>query len=198
MAEEIKLSITLDNGQLKVASGESVTEIKKIKGASSDSAGGVEKLAGGFDTLIKGIKGFIGFEVVKKIFEIGKSFVEAAEKVERNQIAFETLTGSAEKATEVMKIIAAVAQESPFEKMGVAEVAKQLLTFGVNAETLKPTLEKLGNLAQGDQGKFEALGFAYSRAAAKGGVSFRELNQFILNGVPIVDALSKHLKITGE
>ncbi|HAJ78410.1 MAG TPA: hypothetical protein DCO75_01445 [Fibrobacteres bacterium] len=197
MAEEIKLVITMDNGQLKVSAGESATAIKTVKKEADDTSG-LSKLKGAVEGVQKAFKAFIALEIIRVIRDLAMRFIESADAAEKNKIAFTTLTGSADKATKILKELHDFTDSTTFEFKGVSEVSKQLLAVGVDSENLVPTLQHLADASQGNQGRFEELSQAYARAAGTGLVTFRELRTLTLNQVPIIQALSEQMGISKE
>src|SRR5688572_23091431 len=78
-----------------------------------------------------------------------KGIVQAGAGFEQTQIAFETMIGSAEVAQKTLKDLATFAAKTPFELTQLEEASKRLLAYGVDVESLIPTLRMLGDISAG-------------------------------------------------
>lgn len=198
--QRIELQIWLDNGQLKVATKESEQALQGlgsgIKKAEQDSKSGMAGIAGGLQNLTNIVKGFIGLQVVQFFYNIGKSALKGAADLEKNKIAFETMLGSASRATTMMNDIQKMAAATPFETPGLVNAAKQLIAFGVAQKDVISTMTRLGDASMGNQEIFDRLSLAYGKTAAKGRASMEEINMFIEAGVPLTAQLAKNMGVT--
>ncbi|MFA4972889.1 MAG: tape measure protein [bacterium] len=100
---------------------------------------------------------------------LGKGMLEGAGQVERYSAILETVTGSAETATEKLEWLRDFAQKTPFELSGLMEAATKLEAYGFAAEdymgVLGDTAAALGKdvndaveaLADATMGEFERL-----------------------------------------
>lgn len=199
-SEKIQFEVTLENGQFKISAKEITDALSNIgKGASkggAEAASGMNTIGKALGGLQSAFKAFMAIAVVKYIVDLGKAMIEASERAHKNRIAFETLTGSSEKATKIMKDLRSFVDQTNFKLPGLQDTAKQLLAVGVSQEKLIPTLQHLADASQGSQERFETLAFSYSRAAATGMVTFRELRTLTANQVPIVGALAQTMGMT--
>lgn len=127
---------------------------------------------------------------------LGKQAIQTAGEFEKNRIALEAMLGSAEKAKVLLQDLVEFSAATPFQLPGLIEGSKQLLAFGIPAEDIIQKLRNLGNIAQGDAGKLDALVGAFGRIRAKGTAGMRELNMMIRAGVPIMRALSEEFGVT--
>jgi tape measure domain-containing protein len=126
---------------------------------------------------------------------LGKQAIQTAGEFEKNQIALESMLGSAEKAKVLLQDLVEFSAKTPFQLPGLIEGTKQLLAFGIPADDIIEKLQNLGNIAQGDQGKLTGLVQAFGKIRAKGVASMRELNMMINAGVPIMRALSEEFGV---
>ena len=67
------------------------------------------------------------------------SIVMTRGQFQQLEIAFETMLGSGSKAQELMGQMIDTAAKTPFDLMGVAEGAKQLMAYGVSADKVNGT-----------------------------------------------------------
>ena len=124
-------------------------------------------------------------------------FAKKAGEMEQVALAFETMTGSAEKAQKLIKDITDFAAKTPFELTGLINSSKQLLAFGIDAEDIIEVMTNLGNVSAGiGRDKLPTLIRAFGKIRTKGRATMEELNMFLEAGVPILDALAKGYDVT--
>lgn len=118
------------------------------------------------------------------------------QKVEKS---FEVLTGSTEKANELLNGVSEYAKNTNFGKMGLAQSAKDLLTYGVAADKVLPQMEMLGDIALGDQEKLRLLSYAYAQVQGAGKLMGQDLLQLINSGFNPLQIISEQTgKSMGE
>ena len=106
--------------------------------------------------------------------------------LEQSQIAFETLLGSADKATSFIKDMQDFAKATPFEYMDLQNQAKRLLAYGFAADEILPMLRNVGDASAalgGDATTLESIIRAFGQIRAKGAVSAEEMNQLSEAGI---------------
>jgi len=122
-----------------------------------------------------------------------------AGKFEQTQIAFKTLIGDTQKAEKFLKKLTDFAKKTPFTLPGVEKAARQLLAVGFEAEEVLPVLKDLGDvsagLGMGEEG-LQRLILNLGQVKNQGKLTGRELRDFAVNGVPLLDELSKQLGVT--
>ncbi len=127
---------------------------------------------------------FAAQRVISDIIKVGSNF-------EQLQISFETMLGSAEKARNLLEEITKFAIETPFELKDVAKGAKALLAFGIAQEKIIPTLKSLGDVAAGLSVPIERLILNFGQVKTQSKLTGRELRDFAIAGVPLLDELAK-------
>jgi len=128
------------------------------------------------------------------------SAVNAA-KFEQTTIAFNTLLGSTAKATSFLKELTDFAAKTPFELVGVETSAKQLLAVGFEAEEVLPILKSVGDVASGlgmGQDGLQRLIINLGQVRNQAKLTGRELRDFSVNGVPLLDELARSLGKTTQ
>lgn len=120
-------------------------------------------------------------------------FVNEAAKLEQAQIAFSTMLGSVQKANELLSNLYAFAAKTPFTIPGIEQSAKMLLAVGVSTEDLIPTLKALGDVASGLSIPLERLVLNYGQVLTQQKLTGRELRDFLIAGVPLLDELAKNM-----
>lgn len=130
------------------------------------------------------------------MYKLGKASLKAAADFEQTEIAFTTLLGSAEEAGKFLRELADFAAKTPFTIQGVEKSARQLLAVGFNAEEILPALKSLGDVASGlglgEEG-LQRLILNLGQVKTQAKLTGRELRDFAVAGVPILDELAKNL-----
>lgn len=129
---------------------------------------------------------------------LGVLAVKTAADIESMTVAFESLLGSGEQATAMMEKLIKFTARTPFQLEGVGKAAKQLLGFGVEAESIEETLKFLGDIAAGANVPLSDMAAIFGKVKAKGKAMTEELLQLSDRGVPIIDTLAKGFNTTGE
>ena len=85
---------------------------------------------------------------------------------------------------------------TPFDLEETAQAAKVLRTAKIELSDLTTYLTRFGDLAQGNNQKFQSFINAFSKASAKGKADMEVLNIYIDQGVQILDALASQMGVT--
>ena len=112
-------------------------------------------------------------------------------QAELTATSFEVLVGNEEKAGKMLKEIAQFGQESPFDKMGLTENARQMLASGMEVEKVMTYLRQLGDVAAGDKQKLDSLSLVMSQVMSKGKLDGQDKNQFVNAGFNPLKELQK-------
>jgi|GEM_PF-3821205 len=110
-------------------------------------------------------------------------------------VSFSVLLGSADKAKKMIADLKAYGAATPFEFTDLQDAAKTLLSFGVAAESVMPSLDQLANVAQGDANKLKSLALVFGQVSANSKLTGGDLLQFINVGW---NPLNEIIKVTGE
>lgn len=124
--------------------------------------------------------------------QISKSIISLADNLEQAKNAFTTMLWSAEQAETMLQNLSDFAAKTPFELPEVRQNAKQLLAMGVSAENIIPTMKALGDVASWTGADMSRLAMNYGQVITQGKLTSRELKDFQVNGVPILDELAKN------
>ena len=124
--------------------------------------------------------------------QISKSIITLADNLEQAKNAFTTMLWSAEQAETMLQNLSDFAAKTPFELPEVRQNAKQLLAMGVSAENIIPTMKALGDVASWTGADMSRLAMNYGQVITQGKLTSRELKDFQVNGVPILDELAKN------
>lgn len=112
-------------------------------------------------------------------------------QAELTATSFEVLVGNEEKSSKMLKEIAQFGQESPFDKMGLTENARQMLAFGIEADKVMTYLRQLGDISAGDKQKLDSLSLVMGQVMSKGRLDGQDKNQFVDAGFNPLKELQK-------
>ena len=152
------------------------------------------KLAGGLKTglsvaagAIAGVSAAMGAGVV--------AGVKYNATIENYQTSFEVMTGSAEKAAEVVEKLKKIGAETPFEMPELADVTQLLMNYGFTADEAIDKMMMLGDISQGSADKMQRIATAYGQMSSAGKVQLEDVKQMIEAGFNPLQEISES---TGE
>ena len=93
--------------------------------------------------------------------------------------SFEVLLGSEEAAKKMVSDIAKYGMATPYDKMGLGENAKMMLSFGIDDQKIMPTLQAIGDIAMDDANKMNSLTLAFSQMSSTGRLMGQDLLQMV-------------------
>ena len=115
--------------------------------------------------------------------------------IETYQTSFEVMTGSAEKAAEVIDRLKKVGAETPFELPELADTTQLLMNYGFTADEAMDKMMMLGDISQGSADKMSRIAMAYGQMSSAGKVSLEDVKQMIEAGFNPLQEISES---TGE
>ncbi len=115
--------------------------------------------------------------------------------IESYQTSFEVMTGSAEKAAEVIDKLTKVGAETPFELPDLADTTQLLMNYGFSADEAMDKMMMLGDISQGSAEKMSRIATAYGQMSSAGKVSLEDVKQMIEAGFNPLQEISES---TGE
>jgi len=127
--------------------------------------------------------------------ELVSQITKTRGEVQQLQVAFETMLGSAEKSNELFAQLVKTAAITPFGLEDVANGAKQLLAYGLEAEKVNEALTRLGDIAAGLSVPLNDLVYLYGTTMAQGRLYTQDLNQFTGRGIPMLSELAKQFGV---
>lgn len=116
-------------------------------------------------------------------------------EVQQLEVAFRTMLGSGSQADELLQQLVRTAAITPFGLEDVANGAKQLLAYGLEAEKVNETLIRLGDIAAGLSVPLNDLVYLYGTTMAQGRLYTQDLNQFTGRGIPMISELAKQFGV---
>lgn len=115
--------------------------------------------------------------------------------IESYQTSFEVMTGSAEKAAEVIDRLKKVGASTPFELPDLADTTQLLMNYGFSADEAMDKMMMLGDISQGSAEKMSRIATAYGQMSSAGKVSLEDVKQMIEAGFNPLQEISES---TGE
>ena len=111
--------------------------------------------------------------------------------MEQATVNFTTMLGSAEKAKTMVADLKQFADTTPFEMTGLTSSAQTLLAFGMDAEKIMPSIKMLGDVAMGNQQKFDSLTLAFAQIQSTGRLMGQDLLQLVNAGFNPLQIISE-------
>jgi len=177
------------------------TGLKKVDKSTSKLNKSMKKLG---DQTVKVGKSFkkvgssLSLKLTAPLLGAGLMALKSSADIETMGVAFESMLGSAEKASKVVKDLVDFTAKTPFQLEGVGKAGKQLLAFGVAEEDLIPRLKVLGDIAAGTNAPLSDIAQIFGKIKAKNKAMTEEILQLSDRGIPIIKMLSEEYGITGE
>lgn len=112
-------------------------------------------------------------------------------EIEKTQVAFNTLTGSAEKGKALFSELTEFANKTPFSNRDINKSAQTLLSFGQDASTVNDTLSMLSDIAMGDADSLKRVTLAFGQIQSTGRLMGQDLLQLINVGFNPLQEISK-------
>lgn len=172
--------------------------VRVIIDAIDNASKELKNFGGGLDDIGNKMRtaGAAGLAIGGMTALLAKGFIEQAGAMEQNQIAFETMLGSADKAKVLLEEMTDFAAKTPFQLPDVVTAGKQLLAYGFEQEKVIDTTRMLGDVAAGLNIPIGDIVYLFGTLRAQGRAYTKDLNQFTARGIPILDLLAKQYGVT--
>lgn len=172
-----------------IKSADSATESfsSKVSSVGSKVAGGLRTGLGAAATAIAGVSAALGAGVV--------AGVKYNASIEQYETSFQTMTGSAEEAADIVQRLAKIGAETPFEFTDLADTTNMLMQFGFTADDAIDSMQMLGDISQGSAEKMGSISRAYAKMRSSQKVTLEDINMMIDAGFNPLQEISEQ---TGE
>lgn len=104
--------------------------------------------------------------------------VEKSSFAEQNLMALETLLGGKDKSKKMYEDIRLFGINTPYEAPGMLNSAKQMLAYGVKEKNIMNDIRMIGEVAMGNQAKFDSISYVYGQTQAAGKLTGQDLKQY--------------------
>lgn len=132
---------------------------------------------------------------VEKIASVAKKGVDYNASMESYRTSFEVMTGSAEKAAEVVERLRKMGAETPFETTDLVRTTQLLMQYGFTADDAISKMSMLGDIAQGNKEAMTSIATGYAQMSSAGKVNLQDIKQMINGGFNPLQEISER---TGE
>lgn len=138
-----------------------------------------------------------GLSAIRGLFAdtLGES-VRLAASMEQTSMAFEVMTGNAERGRALLEGLTRFSMGTPFEPTAIIDTGRKLLGYGVQAERVVPTIKVLGDVASGSGKDLGELAVIFGQIRAAGRLLGQDANQLAQAGIPIIAKLAEHYGAT--
>lgn len=185
----LNYGVGLDNSQLRADASESRRLLQGI-GQTAETEGGR------IDEAFKKIgAAAAGVFAVSQIKNFVTQVATVRGEFQQLEIAFKTMLGSAAQADALMSQLVKTAATTPFGLTDIAQSAKQLLAYGVDADKVNETLIRLGDIAAGLSIPINDLAYLYGTTMVQGRLYTQDLNQFLGRGIPLIEQLAQQFGV---
>ncbi len=176
------------NVAINVDSRNAVSKLREVQSQSQQT----ERAIGGLGSAIGKLAAAFS------IIEAAKFVFAKTAELESQTRSLEVLTGSAEKAGQIIKELQQLGAVTPFTSTELIDSAKRLQAFGIEAENVVETTKRLADVSGATGAELSGLVTAYGQVQAKGRLQGEELLQFQERGVALQTELRKMYGLSGE
>lgn len=159
---------------------------KKNKKAIDVAKAGLADIKAGID---------MATAAARKLSGIAWSGIEYNANIEKMQMSFEVMTGSAEKARKIVDELRTMGAETPFKTDDLAKTVQMLMQYGFAADDAMESLKMLGDISQGSESALDSIALGYAQMVSSGKVNLQDLRQMINGGFNPIFEISQR---TGE
>ena len=129
---------------------------------------------------------------VEKINGVFSGITEAGAAAELQLMNLKTLFGgNAEAADDMYNRISEYGKVTPYDKAGLLEAQRTMMSFGMSGEAAFSTLQQIGDIAMGDSQKLQSLALAFAQMQSTGKLMGQDFNQMINAGFNPLNEISK-------
>lgn len=157
----------------------------------------VAEATGFMDKLGKSAMGFAAIaDVAQNMNEAFSGIIEAGASAELQLMNLKTLFGgNAEAAKAMYERISEYGKVTPYDKAGLLDAQRTMMSFGMSGEAAFSTLQQIGDIAMGDSQKLQSLALAFAQMSSTGKLTGQDLMQMINAGFNPLNEISK---VTGK
>lgn len=190
-----------DNGRLNFAATIDNSQFRRDAENSKQILQGISQTAvsegSKMESAMKNVgKAMAGMFAVAQLKQYVTQVAKVRGEFQQLEIAFSTMLGSKAQADALMSQLIKTAATTPFGMTDIANSAKQLLAYGVEADKVNETLVRLGDIAAGLSIPINDLAYLYGTTMVQGRMYTQDLNQFLGRGIPLTAELAKQFGVT--
>lgn len=175
-----------DNSVIVRIDGDDSGLQEKLSGIKSKTKAGLADIKAGIDMTT---------QALEKLASVAMKGISYNAQIEQMQTSFEVMTGSAEKAAEVVERLRVMGAETPFETTDLVSVTQLLMQYGFTADDAIEKMSMLGDIAQGNKEAMVSIATGYAQMSSAGKVNLQDVKQMINGGFNPLQEISER---TGE
>ena len=176
------------NVAINVDSRNAVSKLREVQSQSQAT-----------ERAIGGLGGAIGkLAAAFSLIQAAKFVFVSTAEIETQTRSLQVLTGSAEKAGQIIKDLQQLGAVTPFTSSELIDSAKRLQAFGIETNKVVETTRRLADVSGATGAELQGLVTAYGQVQAKGRLQGEELLQFQERGVALQQVLREEYKLSGE
>ena len=131
-------------------------------------------------------------DIVGKINNVFSGITEVGANAELQLMNLKTLFGGNAEAAEAMyERISEYGKVTPYDKAGLIEAQRTMMSFGIEGEKAFKTLKQIGDIAMGDKQKMQSLSLAFAQMSSTGKLTGQDLMQMVNAGFNPLQEISK-------
>ena len=176
MADSVKIRINGDDSGYQ----------KTLEGIAKATKAGLADVKAGID---------LASAALQKFSDVAKKGIGYNAQIETLKTSFEVMTGSAEKAAEVVERLRVMGAETPYEALDLTNTTQLLMQYGFTADEAIDRMSMLGDIAQGSAEKMNSVALGYAQMSSAGKVNLVDIKQMINAGFNPLQEISES---TGE
>lgn len=159
---------------------------KKLKNIGKSAQAGLADVKAGID---------LATSAMKNLASVAEKGIGYNASIEQLKTSFEVMTGSAEKAADVVERLRIMGAETPFEMKDLASTTQLLMQYGFSADEALDRMRMLGDVAQGNKEAMTSIAMGYAQMSSAGKVNLQDIKQMINGGFNPLQEISER---TGE
>lgn len=159
---------------------------KTLDGLGKATKAGMADVKAGID---------LAAQAMEKLMNVAGKGISYNADIEQMKTSFEVMTGSAEKASEVIERLRTMGAETPFEMTDLTQTTNLLMQYGFTADQAIDRLTMLGDIAQGNAEKMNSIAIGYAQMSSANKVNLQDIKQMINAGFNPLQEISER---TGE
>ena len=130
--------------------------------------------------------------VIRNINGVFSGITEVGANAELQLMNLKTLFGGNAEAAEAMyERISEYGKVTPYDKAGLIEAQRTMMSFGIEGEKAFETLKQIGDIAMGDKQKMQSLALAFAQMSSTGKLTGQDLMQMVNAGFNPLQEISK-------
>ena len=158
---------------------------------------GIERAVGQLRNKLLLFKFALG-ATVAVMAKFGKESIDSASSMEKWALSFEVMTGSIQKGAAALKELQLFEQTTTLQLPDIIQNAKQLKAMGIEGNDLIKIMKALGDVSFGLDVPLGRLALNLGQVRSQGRLTGREIRDFAMAGVPLLDELAKNLNKTAD